>query len=219
MNTLTAIYADKTASYFSGARDDIVARMETGPKSTVLELGCGNGATGLATITAGKAGHYIGIELDAKAARMARSVLSRVHIGDVSALDLSALHASCDALIISEVMEHLVDPWAVLGKLVACLKPGGLVYASSPNAAHWRVILGLLKGRFDYAPAGVMDRTHLRWYTPATFREMFESAGIAVTSVGPSEPLRPKAQLFDKLTLGRFTHLLSTQVTLCGARH
>jgi SAM-dependent methyltransferase len=218
MNAIQAIYIDKPNAYFAGARDDIVEMMNTDGSSAVLELGCGSGATGLATLAAGKAGRYIGIELDPRAAQLARSGLSRVLTGDVADMDLSALHGSCDALIISEVMEHLVDPWAVLAKLVACLKPGGRVYASSPNAAHWHVIAGLLRGRFDYATMGVMDRTHLRWFTPATFRALFEGAGVDVQSVEPSEPLRSKARLFDALTGGRFRHLLHTQMMLRGAK-
>lgn len=219
MNALNAIYAGKPDTYFAGARGDIVQQMATTRRSTVLELGCGNGATGLATLAAGKAGRYIGIELDPKAARLARNGLSEVLVGDVADLDLTRLHGSCDALIASEVFEHLVDPWAVLEKLVACLKPGAAVYASTPNASHWKIIASLARGRFDYtAEGGVMDRTHLRWYTRATIWEMFEAAGISVRSVEPSAPLRSKAALFNRLTGGKLRHLLHTQMTLRGVK-
>jgi hypothetical protein len=92
------------------------------------------------------------------------------------------------------------------------------VFASSPNIAHWTVLRRLAAGRFDYADKGVMDRTHLRWFTPATYRELFEQAGLEVLEVGPVTPLRPKARLLDRLTGGRLRHLFITQIMIRGRR-
>lgn len=210
-STIGAIYRDKPASYFANARADIVGALETGPTSSVLELGCGAGGTGRATLAAGKAGRYVGLELSPTAAAVAKEHLTDVLVGDVEALDLAPLHGQFDALVISEVLEHLTDPWSTLAKLRHCLRPGGRVYASSPNIAHWKVIRGLLAGRFEYEEKGVMDRTHLRWFTPASYRELFEAAGFDVIEVRPVTPLRSKSRLFDQLTGGRFRHLLHTQ--------
>jgi 2-polyprenyl-3-methyl-5-hydroxy-6-metoxy-1,4-benzoquinol methylase len=213
-----AIYADKPASYFANARQDIVRMLQTGPQAAILEVGCGSGGTGRAVLAAGKAQRYVGIELSVEAASEARSGLSEVVVGNVETSDLSRFEGQFDALIMSEVLEHLIDPWTTLQRVVACLKPGAEVYASSPNAAHRAVILSLLRGRFDYAESGVMDRTHLRWFTPATYAEMFRAAGVEVLDTGPLTPLRPKARMLNALSGGRLWPLLSTQIMLRGRK-
>ena len=215
---VASLYDGKPANYFGNARHDIVERLQTGRDSAVLELGCGAGGTGRAVLAAGKAGRYVGIELSAAAARLAGEHLTEVLVGDVHELDLTPLHGAFDALIISEVLEHLMDPWGCLERLVACLKPGGHVYASSPNLGHWTVIRELVGGRFRYEEAGFMDRTHLRWFTPESYRALFEGAGIEVLELGSLIPLRPKAKLFDRLTGGRFRHLLIGQIMVVGRR-
>jgi 2-polyprenyl-3-methyl-5-hydroxy-6-metoxy-1,4-benzoquinol methylase len=171
------LYADKSAHYFSGARHDMLALLSTGAESHILELGCGDGATGAAALAADKSGHYCGIELVPAVAETARTRLSEVITGNVETLDLTPLHGRFDALIMSEVVEHLVDPWDSVARLLSCLRPGGEVIASSPNIAHRKVISALISGRFDYADEGVMDRTHLRWFTPSSYRSLFEAAG------------------------------------------
>jgi cyclopropane fatty-acyl-phospholipid synthase-like methyltransferase len=217
-SAIAAIYEDKPAAYFANARRDIVDRLATGPKSAVLELGCGAGGTGRAALAAGKAGRYVGIELSPAAAKAAAEALSEVLVGDVETLDLSRLAGKFDALIISEVLEHLTDPWTTLAKLARCLKPGGEVFASSPNIAHWTMLKNLALGRFDYAEKGVMDRTHLRWFTPGTYQAMFEQAGVEVLEVSSVTPIRPKARMVDRLTGGRFRHLFISQIMVHGRR-
>jgi 2-polyprenyl-3-methyl-5-hydroxy-6-metoxy-1,4-benzoquinol methylase len=213
-----AIYKDKPASYFANARNDIVERISTGPDAAILELGCGAGGTGRAMLAAGKAGRYVGIELSEAAAALAAESLSQVLVGDVEVMDLTVLEGQFDALIISEVLEHLRDPWSTLRRLVACLKPGGLIFASSPNISHWMVIRDLLAGRFDYAATGVMDETHLRWFTPRSYRRMFERAGVVVDSVGPLASRRWKAKLIGWLSGGRLDHLFVVQIMIAGRR-
>ncbi len=176
-------YAAKDPSYYSSARQDYVARLPADPAACVLELGCGNGATGALALAQGKCGEYVGIEMFPPMAAEAAKVLTRVLEGDVAALELDFPSGHFDALICSEVLEHLVDPDAVLEKLLRYVKPGGLVLASSPNVAHYSVILNLLRARFDYAAEGNMDRTHLRWFTPSSYRRMFEHAGVRTTRV------------------------------------
>jgi 2-polyprenyl-3-methyl-5-hydroxy-6-metoxy-1,4-benzoquinol methylase len=217
-STVAAIYDDKPASYFANARHDIVALLPTGPESSILELGCGAGGTGRAVLAAGKAGRYVGLELNEGAARTAAQSLTDVLVGDVETLDLSPYAGQFDALLISEVLEHLTDPWSTLTRLTACLKPGGAVFASSPNISHWQVIRDLALGRFDYVGTGVMDRTHLRWFTPASYGRLFEQAGVEVQLIRPLVPLRWKAKLINRLTAGRFAHLFMPQIMIIGRR-
>lgn len=211
---LQRMYHRKRPEYFAGARADFVARLPRDVTANVLEVGCGTGATGALALTRGRAGRYVGIELDETSATTAREVLSEVLSGDVEHMELPWMPAAFDALILSEVLEHLIDPWAVLAKLSRVLRPGALVLASSPNVSHWRVVRELALGRFDLADQGVFDRTHVRWFTPATFAEMFETAGFRVEQVGPVTPFSARTQILSCFTNGRFDHLFMTQIAV-----
>jgi 2-polyprenyl-3-methyl-5-hydroxy-6-metoxy-1,4-benzoquinol methylase len=206
------LYSGKTTGYFSGARDDIVEMLSTGPSAHIVEIGCGDGATGAVALAAGKAQHYLGIEMMPEVAEQARERLSEVIIADIEQFDLTQFHAKFDALIMSEVIEHLIDPWQTVARLLACLKPGGEIIASSPNIAHRKVIGDLIAGRFEYAPEGVMDHTHLRWFTPRSYRALFEGAGCTNVQVMPIRRPGLLPRLFNRLTGDRYAHLSMTQI-------
>jgi 2-polyprenyl-3-methyl-5-hydroxy-6-metoxy-1,4-benzoquinol methylase len=207
-----ALYADKAANYFSGTRHDMLSRLTTDPDAHILEVGCGGGATGAAALAANKAGHYVGIELAPDIADEARTRLSEVITGNVETMDLAPFHGRFDAIILSEVIEHLVDPWATVARLIACLKPGGEIIASSPNIAHRKIIGGLISGKFEYAADGLMDRTHLRWFTPESYRALFVEAGLSIIAIVPVRAPGRLPRLFNRLTAERFSHLFVTQI-------
>lgn len=209
-------YEKKAESYFNRARVDFVHRLPMDPTSAVLEIGCGTGATGALALKRGRAGRYVGVELFEGAAASAREVLSEVIVGDVETLEFDWQPAAFDALILSEVLEHLREPWAVLSKLSRFVRPGGLVLASSPNVSHWRVIRELVAGRFPLADKGVFDRTHMRWFTPESFVAMFNGAGFCVDRVRPVTPFSPRTRAFSNLTGGRFDHLFMAQISIEG---
>jgi 2-polyprenyl-3-methyl-5-hydroxy-6-metoxy-1,4-benzoquinol methylase len=209
-------YATKSDEYYAGARADFVALLPNNPTATILEVGCGNGATGALALAQGKCRHYVGIELMPDAASLASTVLTRVIKGDIENLELDVAASSFDALILSEVLEHLVDPWRVLAKLAPLVKAGGLAFASSPNVASLSMIKHLLKGRFDLADHGVRDRTHLRWFTPATYAELFEQAGFTVDRVEPLTPLKPRQKILARLTGRPF--LFHSQMNLMATK-
>jgi SAM-dependent methyltransferase len=215
---VVAGYNLKPEIYFTGARADFVARLPGDPDAAILEVGCGSGGTGALALASGKAGRYVGVELFPSAAAEARRVLSEVIEGDVETIALPFARASFDVLILSEVLEHLRDPWAAVGRLAPLVKTGGLVLASSPNIAHWRIVLALAAGRFEHTGMGPMDRTHLRWFTPSTFRGLFEGAGFAVEHVGPVTPFAARTRLLSRLSGGRTDHLFMRQIALLGRK-
>jgi 2-polyprenyl-3-methyl-5-hydroxy-6-metoxy-1,4-benzoquinol methylase len=88
-----------------------------------------------------------------------------------------------DVVVFADVLEHLPNPASVLHLTRKVLNPGGLVIASIPNIAHWSIRWELLRGRFDYQPYGIMDATHLRWFTEKTVRSLFESCGYEVETI------------------------------------
>lgn len=152
---------------------DIIARVYPSLDARILEIGCGDGANGTHVKAVGKAGYFAGIELDPVAAAKARRMLDLVFEGNVEQLDLAGLGGPFDAVIISEVLEHLLDPWSVIDRINSVMTPEGRIFASSPNLSIFQVIQNLVRGDFDYTDAGIMDRTNLRWFTPLTFTRMF----------------------------------------------
>jgi len=146
----------------------------------VLDIGC---ATGYVAAALGARGcTVIGIEGDARAAERAGAVTERVIVGDLEdPVTMDALgDETFDVVLCGDVLEHLVDPVGVLRRAVGRLRPDGIVIVSLPNVAHVDVRLNLLQGRFPYTELGLLDRTHLRFYTAASARELLEQAGLTV---------------------------------------
>jgi SAM-dependent methyltransferase len=214
-HVLQNAYDEKHTSYFGNARADYVGLLPVNPEAAILELGCGNGATGRLALLERKAGRYVGIEFFAPMADEAAKVLTTVHCEDVEHFDLPYHSNTFDALILSEVLEHLVNPGAVLRRLVATLKPGALIFASSPNISHWRNVLSLARGRFRYTESGMMDRTHLHWFTPESFRSLFEDAGVVVDWLAPLNRLRRLERFIGKV-LPPLAPLMYFQIDLHG---
>jgi 2-polyprenyl-3-methyl-5-hydroxy-6-metoxy-1,4-benzoquinol methylase len=204
--------------YYSNVRHDIVGLLGTNSASAILEIGCGNGGTGKAILQERKAGRYVAVEINPDVAAVACTNLTTVHIGNIEQLDVSSLEGPFDALILSEVLEHLIDPWATLRKLAACLKPGAQIFASSPNISHWRIIHCLLKGKFQYAEVGIMDKTHLRWFTPDSYSELLSDVGFAVEELRAISRPSWKARLFNGITGGAFKHLLIAQMMIVARK-
>lgn len=206
-------YSCKPKDYFSGARKLFVDCLPINPEARLLEIGCGSGATAAYALATKKCGWCAGVELCSGPAAEASQHMNDVRIGDVEKIDLPYPAHSFDILIMSEVIEHLVDPWGMLRKMRLLLTNDAFVLAGSPNVAYRKVITMLLRGRWDYVEAGIMDRTHLRWFTPDTYKELFEDCGYTVLSCEPAPPTG-KAGLLNTLTGRRFEYLLSPQILL-----
>jgi methionine biosynthesis protein MetW len=151
------------------------------PHSRVLDVGCG---TGVITniIRCQKSVSIIGIEPDAERVQRAVARGLDVHLGVLSP-DFIRQRGPFDYIVFADVLEHLPNPAEIVAMARAGLKPGGSVVASIPNVAHWFVRTDLLRGRFDYQDCGIMDATHLRWFTRRTVREFFERLGFQITAL------------------------------------
>ena len=162
-----------------------------GTGKRVLDVGCATGY--LARLLSERGNQVVGIEIDAVAASQAEPWLERIVIGDLEKLDLdSELEADrFDAIVLADVLEHLSDPLAVLRQTPSLLRPGGSVIVSIPNVAHGAVRLALLGGHFDYQPLGLLDDTHLRFFTRSTVDDLLRAAGLV-----PAERRRTTADVF-----------------------
>lgn len=185
------------------------------PGERLLEVGCSNGALSEQLQTRGC--RVVGIEVRADAAEKARAFCEEVAVGDVERMPLPWAPASFDAILLLDVLEHLVDPAAATRRLLPLLRPGGRLIIALPNVAHWQVRFRLLRGRFDYEDSGILDRTHLHLYTAKSARALLAQSGLQVVDedIVPDVPLlRYKRRVARaNYKLGRLLPgLLSTEI-------
>jgi 2-polyprenyl-3-methyl-5-hydroxy-6-metoxy-1,4-benzoquinol methylase len=152
----------------------------TGEGKDVLEVGTATGAT--TRVLKERGCRVTGVEVDPDAAERARPHCERMLVGDIEAMDLAEAFGAqrFDVIIFADVLEHLVHPERILADVRGLLSADGAVVASIPNVAHASVRLALLAGRFDYTDRGLLDRTHLRFYTRGTVDELFRDTGYAI---------------------------------------
>jgi methionine biosynthesis protein MetW len=146
--------------------------------SRILDVGCGTGSVSV-QVAANTGSRVVGVEPDPDRASRARMRGLDVHQALLSE-DLIATLGQFDIVMFADVLEHLPDPLAVLRISRAALAPSGAIVASVPNVAHWSVRSDLLRGRFEYREWGIMDATHLRWFTAASLRLLIASADMTV---------------------------------------
>ncbi len=167
--------------YFSQVRREVAGLVPEAARR-ILDVGCGEGVLGLSLLERG-ALHVAGVEIDPEAASRASARLSSVLVGDVETMALPFEPRSFDCIILADVLEHMRDPQRALGRLGAYLAPSGVVVASIPNVRHYSVLHMLMEGGWNYQPSGILDRTHLRFFTLREMLAMFAGCGLKIRSV------------------------------------
>jgi methionine biosynthesis protein MetW len=184
------------------------------PRSRVLEVGC---ATGYLSeyLTSRLSCKVVGVEKDSRAAEVARQRCLSIVIGDIQVDDVMSrvgalAESGYDRILLIAVLEHLAEPEVVMTKLKPMLAPGGRVIITLPNIAHWTVRRDLLLGRFEYQEYGVLDRTHLRFFTLDSATRLIEGCGFCIEHVGmeyvglmPLRRLAAKSLPIGERLLGR----------------
>lgn len=145
----------------------------------IVDVGCGEGDLGQALKASRPAVWVGGLEVHEPYAKVAATKLDAVSQQPAEA-GLPAQWQAPDCLIFADSLEHMVDPWSVLNTLARSLKPGGCVVISLPNVVHFSVQDGLARGEFEYTEWGILDRTHLRFFTRHSLLELVESSGLSV---------------------------------------
>jgi 2-polyprenyl-3-methyl-5-hydroxy-6-metoxy-1,4-benzoquinol methylase len=168
-----------------------------GKNKRVLELGCGPGH--MSRILRERGCNVTAIEIDPIAAERASACCENVIVGDLEDMDFDRElgGARFDLIIAADVLEHLKDPAMVLRKIKSHLRPDGYFIVSIPNVAHLSVRLALLSGRFPYAETGLLDRTHLRFFTRDSVERLFDDAGIAIGRFHRTEAVPPNPHDFE----------------------
>lgn len=205
-------YQSKATGYFSNTRTDIEPALPPFSGS-VLEIGCGTGATLAWLKASGRCKSTTGIELVAEQAVSASNVVDRVIQGSIESVDLASWTERFDLILCLDVLEHLNDPWALIENLSELLKPGGRLVASIPNVRHIRVLVPLLfKGEWTYGACGILDKTHLRFFTKKSAINLVTGSGLVTVSV-QELGLQGKSisSMLNKLTFGRLREIFACQ--------
>ena len=186
----------KQTPVHSGYNPDILNIM-SGSYDRVVEVGCSSGALAKAYKSSNPKCIYTGVELDPDFAEIAKSSCNEVICGNIESLaedEFLRLFPS-DCWVFGDALEHLYDPWELLRKIRSNLASSAQVIACIPNAQHWSIQARLSSGAFRYEDQGLLDRTHIRWFTRTTIIEMFESTGYKIVEGYPrifDEPSREK---------------------------
>lgn len=166
-------------NYSQHIRTDLIPliNFERDQRLNVLEVGCACGGTLLKIKDLYPNSKLYGIELNEKSAEVA-SLIGEVSSANIEEGSLDYLESFFDIIIFADVLEHLYDPWRVLGDMKKYLKPNGQVIISLPNIMHSSSIYSLLHGFWTYQDAGIMDRTHVRFFTLYEINKMLLEAGF-----------------------------------------
>jgi 2-polyprenyl-3-methyl-5-hydroxy-6-metoxy-1,4-benzoquinol methylase len=202
------------AAYYRHERSDISPLLPNHAQR-ILDVGCGEGAT-LAWLK----GRYpaavtIGLEGNQSLRNRLSSNADAAHIVDLNA-DIPDV-GSPDLILCLDVLEHLTAPEQVLARLVGILAPNGTVIVSLPNVAHLSVSLPLImRGEFQYRDAGILDRTHLRFFVKRSAIELLNGAGLVVERALRLGLDGPKSRWVNLISLGLLQDHLTTQYVLAA---
>jgi 2-polyprenyl-3-methyl-5-hydroxy-6-metoxy-1,4-benzoquinol methylase len=215
-------YLEKERRYFNVNRHDLFQLFPSGTAGRVLEIGAAEGSMLVALKQSGKAREVVGVELVAiPGGGQSRQEIDRFIIADVEQQSLDLERDSFDVLICGDVLEHLRDPWSALEYLSGFLRSGGTCIVSLPNILYWRAFGRIALGDFQYAPSGVLDRTHLRFFCRKNMLDLVRSARLHILAVEPSfrrhQDLR-RDRILNVLTLGLAERFLAQQYLIVAEK-
>ncbi|HVO75250.1 MAG TPA: methyltransferase domain-containing protein, partial [Ignavibacteriaceae bacterium] len=171
----------KDLSYYENDRDDV--RQLVNPNSKkILDVGCGSGKLG-AVLKQKLNAEVWGVECVYDAALIAQEKLDQVINSPVEEAISRLPDKYFDSIIFADVLEHLADPFKILIDIKSKLSGAGEIVASIPNVRHWSVLKGLLEGEWEYREYGILDSTHLKFFTRKSLFNMFEKAGYVITNI------------------------------------
>ncbi len=169
----------KDRAYFQQQRSEVEAVIPIESR-VVLDVGCGEGLLGKGLLERG-AEEVIGIEVSPEVCDRARENISKVICGDVEAMAPPFKDGYFDCIIFADILEHLRNPILLLKRYKRYLKDSGCIVTSIPNVRYYSVINMLIEGHWSYGDHGILDRTHLRFFTRKEMEAMLNEAGFIVT--------------------------------------
>ena len=148
----------------------------------IIELGCSSGALAKAFKSNNSDVNWIGVEIDAQYADLASRYCDKAIVSDIDFWGRTNFEqfSDRDCWVFGDVLEHLKDPWKVVANIRSVIPSNGSIVACIPNASHWSLLVKFATGNIRYEDQGLLDKTHLRWFSRITIFELFESNGFKV---------------------------------------
>ena len=151
-----------------------------------LDVGSAAGLLGKALKERGENVEVYGIEINPEYAQRSEKYVDGVVCGDVEEIDVGDISKKFDCIIYADILEHLQDPWTTLRKHKVVLSQEGVIVLSIPNVQFIAVILSLLFGNWNYKEVGILDKTHLRFFTKKTIKRLLHDTGFEIQIIRPN---------------------------------
>jgi SAM-dependent methyltransferase len=197
----------KPEKYFTGNRPEMLKYVPIASKR-ILEIGCGEGNFG-AYFKKNYGAEVWGVEYEVREAEIAAKQLDKAFSGDVAGIADQLPDNYFDAIVCNDVLEHLIDPYAVLEKFKSKLTDTGVIISSLPNIRYFRTFFDFVFHKnWDYTDNGIMDKTHYRFFTIRSIRKMYEALGYEVLiheGINATRSIRPL--LWNFFLLGTFSDI------------
>ncbi|MCJ7662698.1 MAG: class I SAM-dependent methyltransferase [Desulfobacterales bacterium] len=207
----------QTIGYYFSVRNDLIKFIPPYAKK-ILDVGCAGGMTGKALRDKGFK-EIVGIEVNEEVALRGKSYYDTLIVGDVEKIKLPFERGHFDCILYGDVLEHLVDPWKVLKEHNALLKMEGIIICSIPNIRHYQIIEKLIfNGTWEYTEYGILDRTHLRFFTLDSIRRMLRETGFEIKDLIKRPSGAKWLKVLNRLLKNQIIDFLVRQYTVVAVK-
>lgn len=206
------------SEYYSYCRRDLI-QLVPEEANSILEIGCGIGNTGKALKEINGSRYVVGIDIVPEVKSEAEKVYDEFILANIENTDLKYQDGFFDCIMYGDVLEHLVDPWGILKKHKRLIKDKGYIVASIPNIRHYRIIRDLLfKGKFEYKDSGILDITHLRFFTLDSIISLFQESGYTVTKIERNISGNKAMRTINSMFGGKMKEFLTLQYLVVAVK-
>jgi len=205
--------------YYRGIRYEMLPFIPQGC-NTSLEVGCGDGNFSVALQEQFQIKEAWGMELNEEVAELAKNKINKVLVGNAEVAVEALPDKFFDLVVFNDSLEHLSDPWKFLNTIFDKLSPQGYVVASIPNVRHYKNLYKLIfKKQWHYEDSGILDRTHLRFFTQESIKEMFEQCRYNINTLqGINATRKKKIKLLSTLSMGLFEDIRYLQFAVVAQK-
>lgn len=219
---MSVLYTNKKNNYFTNVRVDLISLLPENTSLKILEIGAGAGDTLVRIKELQKAAEVVGVELmEIPNSNQNNPLIDKFIYGNIETTELPLEHETFDVIICGDVLEHLLDPWAVVEKLAKFLKKEGLFLISLPNFSEITTMYKIfVKRDFAYASEGILDKTHFRFFCRKNLSGLFRN-NFNVEKIIPSfdrNPAQGTRKIVSRLSLGLFKDYLTSQYLIIARK-